>query len=80
MLRGGPARRSARLRRRGRRAGSTACGATGSLDRVMYGASELGDWSLIWHLVGLGQALLPGRDPMSRGPAVGHPRRRVGRS
>jgi membrane-associated phospholipid phosphatase len=35
------------------------------VDRVMYGASELGDWSLIWHLVGLGQALLPGRDPMS---------------
>lgn len=35
------------------------------VDRVMYGASELGDWSLIWHLVGVGQALLPGRDPMS---------------
>ena len=35
------------------------------LDRVMYGASELGDWSLIWHLVGLGQALLPGREPLS---------------
>lgn len=35
------------------------------LDRVMYGASELGDWSLIWHLVGASQALLPGRDPMS---------------
>lgn len=35
------------------------------VDRVMYGASELGDWSLIWHLVGAGQALLPGRDPMS---------------
>jgi membrane-associated phospholipid phosphatase len=34
-------------------------------DRVMYSASELGDWSLIWHLVGVGQALLPGRDPMS---------------
>ena len=34
-------------------------------DRVMYGASELGDWSLVWHLVGVGQALLPGRDPMS---------------
>lgn len=31
----------------------------------MYTASELGDWSLIWHLVGVGQALLPGRDPMS---------------
>ncbi len=35
------------------------------VDRVMYGASELGDWSLVWHLVGLSQALLPGRDPMS---------------
>ncbi len=35
------------------------------LDRVMYAASELGDWSLIWHLVGLGQALLPGREPLS---------------
>jgi membrane-associated phospholipid phosphatase len=35
------------------------------LDRVMYGASELGDMSLIWHIVGVGQALLPGRDPMS---------------
>jgi undecaprenyl-diphosphatase len=34
-------------------------------DRVMYAASELGDWSLIWHLIGVGQALLPGRDPMS---------------
>lgn len=31
----------------------------------MYAASELGDWSLIWHLIGVGQALLPGRDPMS---------------
>lgn len=36
-----------------------------TLDRVMYGASELGDWSLIWHLIGAGQGLLPGRDPMS---------------
>jgi undecaprenyl-diphosphatase len=35
------------------------------LDQLMYGASELGDWSLIWHLVGAGQGLLPGRDPMS---------------
>jgi membrane-associated phospholipid phosphatase len=35
------------------------------VDRVMYGASELGDWSLVWHLVGLGQALLPGREPLS---------------
>lgn len=36
-----------------------------TLDRVMYGASELGDWSLIWHLIGASQALLPGRDPMT---------------
>lgn len=36
-----------------------------AIDRLMYGASELGDWSLIWHLVGAGQGLLPGRDPMS---------------
>lgn len=36
-----------------------------TIDRVMYGASELGDWSLIWHLIGAGQGLLPGRDPMS---------------
>ena len=35
------------------------------LDRTMYAASELGDWSLIWHLVGLSQALLPGRPAMS---------------
>lgn len=35
------------------------------VDRVMYEASELGDWSLIWHLVGAGQGLLPGRDPMT---------------
>jgi undecaprenyl-diphosphatase len=35
------------------------------VDRVMYGASELGDWSLLWHIVGVSQALLPGRDPMS---------------
>ncbi len=34
------------------------------LDRLMYGASELGDWSLIWHLIGAGQGLLPGRDPL----------------
>jgi undecaprenyl-diphosphatase len=36
-----------------------------AIDRVMYGASELGDWSLIWHLIGASQALLPGRDPMT---------------
>jgi undecaprenyl-diphosphatase len=36
-----------------------------TLDRIMYGASELGDWSLIWHLIAAGQGLLPGRDPMT---------------
>lgn len=36
-----------------------------ALDRLMYGASELGDWSLIWHLIGSAQGLLPGRDPTS---------------
>ncbi|MEX2292774.1 MAG: phosphatase PAP2 family protein [Acidimicrobiales bacterium] len=36
-----------------------------ALDRMMYSASELGDWSLIWHLIGASQALLPGRDPMT---------------
>lgn len=33
------------------------------LDRVMYEASELGDFALIWHLIGAGQGLLPGGDP-----------------
>ena len=36
-----------------------------TLDRVMYAASELGDWSLVWHMLASGQGLLPGRDPMS---------------
>ena len=36
-----------------------------SLDRIMYAATEVGDWSLLWHTVGAGQALLPGRDPMT---------------
>ena len=36
-----------------------------TLDRVMYVASEVGDWSLVWHLVGAAQAALPGRDPGS---------------
>jgi undecaprenyl-diphosphatase len=35
-------------------------------DRLFYGASALGEGSLVWHLVGVAQAaLLPGRDPMS---------------
>jgi undecaprenyl-diphosphatase len=36
-----------------------------ALDRLMYGASQLGDWSFIWHLIGAGQGLLPGREPTS---------------
>jgi undecaprenyl-diphosphatase len=36
-----------------------------AIDRLMYEASELGDFALIWHLIGIGQGLLPGRDPMS---------------
>jgi len=36
-----------------------------ALDRLLYGASEVGDWSLLWHTIGAGQALLPGRDPMT---------------
>ncbi len=35
------------------------------LDRLMYGASHLGDWSLIWHLLGAGKGLLPGQDPVA---------------
>ena len=35
------------------------------LDRLMYAATEVGDWSLLWHTIGFGQALLPGRDPMT---------------
>jgi membrane-associated phospholipid phosphatase len=31
------------------------------LDRVMYTASDLGDFSLLWHLVGTGRALAPDR-------------------
>ena len=31
------------------------------LDRLMYAASELGDFSLIWHLVSTGRALGPDR-------------------
>lgn len=36
-----------------------------TIDRVMYAASELGDWALIWHLLGAAQAARPGRDPAS---------------
>jgi undecaprenyl-diphosphatase len=31
------------------------------LDRLMYGATEVGDWSLLWHTIGWGRALLPDR-------------------
>lgn len=30
----------------------------GALDRLMYAASELGDFSLIWHMISAGQALV----------------------
>jgi undecaprenyl-diphosphatase len=32
------------------------------LDRLMYVASEVGDFALIWHLTGAGRALLPDRE------------------
>lgn len=32
------------------------------LDAVMYAASDLGDFSLIWHLLSTGRALAPDRD------------------
>jgi len=35
-----------------------------TLDRVMYAASELGDFSLIWHAVSVGRALAPDRRPI----------------
>jgi membrane-associated phospholipid phosphatase len=31
------------------------------IDRVMYAASELGDFSLVWHLINTGRALAPDR-------------------
>jgi membrane-associated phospholipid phosphatase len=33
------------------------------VDRVFYGASTLGDFSLVWHLLGAVRALAPGRSP-----------------
>jgi membrane-associated phospholipid phosphatase len=33
------------------------------LDRVMYTASDLGEFSLIWHVIGTGRALAPDRTP-----------------
>jgi undecaprenyl-diphosphatase len=36
-----------------------------TLDRFMYAVSELGDWSLVWHLLAAAQAARPGRDPAS---------------
>ena len=34
------------------------------VDRLMYAASELGDFSLIWHLMGTARALAPDRRPV----------------
>lgn len=34
------------------------------LDRVMYAASEIGDFSLVWHLIGTARSLAPDRNPM----------------
>jgi undecaprenyl-diphosphatase len=34
------------------------------VDRLMYAASELGDYSLIWHLLGSGRAMAPDRAPV----------------
>ena len=35
-----------------------------TLDKVMYTATELGDFSLIWHLIGTARALAPDRQPV----------------
>src|SRR5262245_28219577 len=35
---------------------------TRNLDRLFYSASELGEWSLIWHLLGAARAVAPDRD------------------
>jgi undecaprenyl-diphosphatase len=32
-----------------------------TVDRVMYAASEIGDFSLVWHLIGTARALAPDR-------------------
>jgi undecaprenyl-diphosphatase len=34
------------------------------VDRLMYGASELGDFSLVWHLLSASRALGPDRSPV----------------
>lgn len=34
------------------------------VDRLMYSASELGDFSLIWHLLGASRAMAPDRRPI----------------
>ncbi len=34
------------------------------VDRLMYGASEVGDFSLIWHLISTSRALGPDRQPI----------------
>jgi membrane-associated phospholipid phosphatase len=35
-----------------------------TLDRVMYAASEIGDFSLVWHLIGTARSLAPDRAPV----------------
>jgi membrane-associated phospholipid phosphatase len=35
-----------------------------TLDRVMYAASEIGDFSLVWHLIGTARSLAPDRRPL----------------
>jgi undecaprenyl-diphosphatase len=34
------------------------------VDRLMYAASELGDFSLVWHLISTGRAMAPDRAPV----------------
>ncbi|MDH3755335.1 MAG: phosphatase PAP2 family protein [Acidimicrobiia bacterium] len=35
------------------------------VDRIFYTASELADFSLVWHLIGTGRALIPPASPMT---------------
>ena len=41
-----------------------------SLDRVFYSASALGDFSLVWHLVGVGRAAIRGTNPLPLSAAL----------
>ena len=65
------------LRPAGRRR-HRAAPANPALDRVMYAATELGDFALIWHLVGVARGLRSDRDAADAVRLVGAPRRRVG--